>query len=229
MAHIHLPDGSLSIFWVIMYFIIAALLIFSIILWMKIKKIELTTEQKAMGGILAAVVFIISQIPIPAPWGGTHLNFTPLLGILAGPIIAVLVNIIVNILSALIGHGAWSILGANIILYSLESITAWFIYKKLRQRGEEEEDKMSRFTAASIATVIALIVGTATLTLMIGIAGIQGVHEPGLELMIELWLLNAINLIVGVIETLLTGYIIEYIGKVKPDYINAEEVKSSNE
>jgi len=226
MAHIHLPDGSFSIFWVIIYFIIAALLIFSIILWMKIKKIELTTEQKAMAGILAAVVFIISQIPIPAPWGGTHLNFTPLLGILAGPIIAVLVIIIVNIFSALIGHGAWSIMGANIILYSVESITAWFIYKILRQRGAEEEDKIKRFTAATVATGIALIVGTAVLTLMIGIAGIQGVHEPGFELMMELWFLNAINLIVGVIEAILTGYIIEYIGKVRPDYINAEKVDS---
>jgi cobalt/nickel transport system permease protein len=224
MAHIHLPDGSFSIIWVVIYFTIAALLIISIIIWMKLNKIQLTTEQKALAGILAAVVFITTQIPIPAPWGGTHLNFTPLLGILAGPVIAILVVIVVNIFSALIGHGAWSILGANTVLYFIESIVGWFIYKKLRQRGENEEDKIKRFTAATIATGIALIVGTVTLTLMIGLAGIQGVSEPGLELMMDLWLLNAINLIVGAIEAILTGYIIDYIGKVRPDFINAEEV-----
>ncbi|MBD3255894.1 MAG: ECF transporter S component [Candidatus Lokiarchaeota archaeon] len=223
MAHIHLPDGSFSILWVTIYFILAILLILSIIVWMKIKGKELTTEQKAMAGILAAVVFIFTQIPIPAPWGGTHLNFTPLLGILAGPFIAVLVNIVVNIFSALIGHGAWSLLGANTIIYSAESISAWYIYKTLRKRKNEEE-KIRRFTAALVATGMALIIGTLLLTVMVGIAGVQGVHEPGLELMTHLWLLNTINLIVGAVEAIITGYIIEYIGKVRPNYISSEEV-----
>lgn len=222
MAHIHLPDGSFSIEWVIIYFIIAVVLILSVLIWMRLKKIELTAEQKAMAGILAAVVFIITQIPIPAPWGGTHLNFTPLLGILAGPVIGILVAIIVNIFSALIGHGAWSILGANIILYSSELLIAWLIYKLLWGRRTKEEEKINRFANATIATGIALIIGTVLLTLMVGIAGIQDVQEPGLELIIDLWLLNAVNLIVGIIEAFLTGFIIDYIGKVKPNYIHAE-------
>jgi len=222
MAHIHLYDGHISLVWVIIYFTIAALIILSIIIWMKLKSVEITTEQKAMAGILAAVVFIITQIPVPAPWGGTHLNFTPLLGILAGPFISVIVIIIVTIFSALIGHGAWTIMGANIVLYSTEAILGWYIYKILRKRARNGEEKMNRFTAATIATGISLIAGTALLTVMIGLAGIQGVHEPGIELMIDLWLLNAVNLIVGAVETVITGFIIEYIGKARPDYINSE-------
>jgi cobalt/nickel transport system permease protein len=221
VAHIHLPDGSFTLTWVLIYFTIAAIMIILVVLWMKIKKIKLTTEQKAMAGILAALMFVITQIPIPAPWGGTHLNFTSLLGIMAGPFIALIVDIVVNIFSALIGHGGWTILGANIILYYTESFSGWFIYKFLR-RNKIEENKMSRFAAATIATAISLTFGTFLLTIMIGIAGINGVAEPGLDLISKLWLLNAINLIVGAIEAILTGYIIEFIGKIRPDYISAD-------
>ena len=224
MAHIHLPDGSFSLLWVVIYFVMAALLVIIILAWMKIKGEKLSTEQKATAGILAALQFVISQIPIPAPWGGTHLNFTPLLGIMAGPLIAVIVIVVVNIFSALIGHGAWTILGANIILYSVESISAYYLYKFLRNRFD-----IRRFISASIATGIALIISTLTLTLMIGVAGIQGVHEPGIELMYSLWLLNAINLIVGAVEAFLTGFIIDYIGKVRPDYISAEKKEGGDE
>jgi cobalt/nickel transport system permease protein len=221
MAHIHLPDGSFTLTWVLIYFTIAAILIISVVLWMKIKKIKFTVEQKAMAGILAALMFVITQIPIPAPWGGTHLDFAPLLGIMAGPFIALIVVIIVNIFSALIGHGGWSILGANIILYYSESFSGWIIYKILR-KNKIEEKKMKRFTAATIATGIALTIGTFLLTVMIGIAGINGVAEPGLDLMAKLWFLNAINLIVGAVEAIITGYIIDFIGKIRPDYITAD-------
>jgi cobalt/nickel transport system permease protein len=140
---------------------------------------------------------------------------------MAGPFISLFVVIIVNLFSALIGHGAWSILGANITLYYIESFSGWFIYKLLR-RNKIEEKKLRRFTAATIATGISLTIGTVLLTIMIGIAGINGVAEPGLDLMAKLWLLNAINLIVGAVEAIITGYIIDYIGKVRPDYISAD-------
>jgi cobalt/nickel transport system permease protein len=227
MAHIHLPDGSFSMFWVIFYFILTGCLVLLVFYWMRKKQIKLSTEQKAMAGILAALAFILTQIPIPAPWGGTHLNFTPLLGILAGPLISVLVNIVVNLFSALIGHGAWSIMGANIMLYSVESILAWFIYKYLSKRSSNENTQ-GRFLHATIAVGITLLLSTVLLSLMIGVAGIQGVEEPGLELFLDLWLLNAVNLIVGAIEAVLTGFIVSYIGKVRPDYISAE-VQSINE
>jgi len=216
MAHIHLPDGSFSLEWVIIYSIAAAVLIIAVLLWVRSKE-ELSTEQKAISGVMAAIVFVITQIPIPAPWGGTHLNFTPLLGIIVGPALAVIVSIVVNILSAAIGHGGWTIIGPNIIIYSVESIVAWFIYKILRAK------EINRFNSAAISTGLALVVGTLLLTLLIGIAGIQGSNMTGIELMGALWLLNAINLIVGAIEAVITGLIIDYIGKIRPDYIEAEK------
>jgi hypothetical protein len=56
--------------------------------------------------------FAIFQVNIPFA-GGVHMNLTPLIGILAGPSIGSLIVLIVNILSAAIGHGGWGLIGAN--------------------------------------------------------------------------------------------------------------------
>ncbi|MCZ7401158.1 MAG: energy-coupling factor ABC transporter permease, partial [Candidatus Methanoperedens sp.] len=95
MAHIHLPDGTFSIKWVITWWIIAIIIVGLCLYWLKkVKKID--NRKITMAAMLTAASFAIFQVNIPL-FGGVHMNLTPLIGILAGPAIGGIIVLIVNI------------------------------------------------------------------------------------------------------------------------------------
>src|SRR5665811_1822058 len=123
MAHIHLPDGTFSIKWVITWWIIALIIVGLCLYWLKkVKKIE--NRKITMAAMLTAASFAIFQVNIPL-FGGVHINLTPLIGILVGPAIGGIIVLIVNILSAAIGHGGWGLIGANILVNMTEVTVAY--------------------------------------------------------------------------------------------------------
>ncbi len=109
VAHIHLEDGSFTLFWVIVWWAIALLLISAALFW--VRSVKKTDNRKiTLAAFCTAAAFAIFQVSIPL-FGGVPLNLTPLIGILAGPAIGSFVVLIINILSAAIGHGGWGMIG----------------------------------------------------------------------------------------------------------------------
>lgn len=85
MAHIHLPDGAFSLQWVITWFA-ASLALMGVLVWRYRKTSNIDVSKLSTASILTALAFAIFQIEIPL-FGGVHLNLTPLLGILLGPVL----------------------------------------------------------------------------------------------------------------------------------------------
>ena len=85
MAHIHLEDGSFTLTWVLVWWLIALAGI-GIALWLLRAEGKKNTKIVTIAAFLTAAVFVVSQIEIPL-FGGVHLNLTPLVGILAGPVL----------------------------------------------------------------------------------------------------------------------------------------------
>jgi len=211
MAHIHLEDGSFSLLWVIFWWLCAALVIgFS--LW----RIRRQGEQKGRAIILAAfctaAAFAIFQIEIPV-FGGVHMNLTPLIGILTGPFIGSLVVLIVNILSAAIGHGGFGLIGANTLINVVEVAAGYLLYRMMKDlvRGT--------FARAGIATFIALFAGNVAMIAIILVSGIQGVTQSPGQVLYGLSLIALINMGVAVIEAIITGFAIDFLQKVRPDLL----------
>lgn len=67
----------------------------------------------------AAAAFAVFQVNVPV-FGGVHLSLTALVGILVGPALGAIVAFVVNVLSVLLGHGAWGFLGANTLVAVLD-------------------------------------------------------------------------------------------------------------
>ena len=130
MAHIHLEDGSFSLSWVLIWWI-AALLLISVALWSLRSKGSKNQKQITIAAFVAAAAFAVFQINIPL-FGGVHLNLTPLIGILVGPVLGTLVILVINILSAAIGHGGWGLVGANVLINVSEVIVAYLIFRGFR-------------------------------------------------------------------------------------------------
>ena len=73
---------------------------------------------KPLVGLMTAVVFIISCMPVPVPTAGTcsHPCGTGISGILLGPVISVLITAAALLIQALfLAHGGLSTLGADIV------------------------------------------------------------------------------------------------------------------
>jgi cobalt/nickel transport system permease protein len=214
MAHIHLPDGVFSLQWVIVWWALA-LIVLTVALLVA-RRQTFTTQRLTAAALLAAVSFAIFQVNIPFA-GGVHMNLTPLIGILAGPAIGSLVVLVVNILSAAIGHGGWGLIGANSLVNISEVTSAYYLFYYATRRFE-------LFTRGAVAAFGGLLVGNVLSVLIIVISGIQGSALSGSALLVYILQVPLLNLIVAVGEAIVTGFVVEYLGRVRPDMLALRNV-----
>lgn len=211
MAHIHLEDGSFTLFWVLAWWI-AAICIVGIALYLLRSRTALDPRKITIAAFVTAAAFAIFQIQIPIA-GGVHLNLTPLVGILTGPVLGTLVVFIVNIFTAAIGHGGWGLIGANVLINFTEVVVAWLVYRGMKRVTTD------LFSQAGVATFAGLFVGNLVMIAIILVSGIQGVNQTTAQILTGLSLIAAVNMGVAVIEALFTGLMVAYIGKVRPDIL----------
>jgi len=214
MAHIHLPDGVFSLQWVIIWWALALMML--AIALLGARRQTFTTQRLTTAALLAAVSFAIFQVNIPFA-GGVHMNLTPLIGILAGPAIGSLVVLVVNILSAAIGHGGWGLIGANSLVNISEVTSAYYLFYYATRRFE-------LFTRGAVAAFGGLLVGNVLSVLIIVISGIQGSTLSGSALFVYILQVPLLNLIVAVGEAIVTGFVVEYLGRVRPDMLALRKV-----
>lgn len=211
MAHIHLPDGSFTLLWVLVWWICALTLIGAAI--RLAKKGGLDGRKITVSAFVTAAAFAVFLVEVPL-FGGVHLNLTPLIGILVGPVLGSLVVFIVNILSAATGHGGWGLIGANILVNFSEVMIAWLTFRGLKQVTG------NLFSRAGIATFAGLFAGNLVLVAILLISGIQGVSQPLPQVLAGLSLIMAVNMATAILEAFLTGFMVEYIGRVRPGLLN---------
>lgn len=117
-AHaMHISEGILPFNWALLWFVLAAPFV-GYGLYRLRKMSEQDLSFKPLVGLMTAVVFIISCMPVPVPSAGTcsHPCGTGISGILLGPVISVLITAAALLIQALfLAHGGLSTLGADIM------------------------------------------------------------------------------------------------------------------
>ena len=113
----HISEGILPFNWAALWFVIA--LPFVAYGMKRLKTLSQDDPSfKPLIGLMAAIVFVISLMPIPVPTAGTcsHPGVTAIPAILVGPSISVLVTAVALLIQALfIAHGGLSTWGADIV------------------------------------------------------------------------------------------------------------------
>jgi len=136
-AHaMHISEGILPFNWAALWFVVA--LPFAALGLYRLKKLSASDMSfKPLVGLMAAVVFIVSCMPVPVPTAGTcsHPCGTGLSAILLGPGISVLVASVALLIQALfLSHGGLSTLGANIVSMGIAgSFAAYLTFRLLRK------------------------------------------------------------------------------------------------
>ncbi len=131
----HISEGILPFNWAAFWFAIAIPFVaFGLYRLKKLSNSDLSF--KPLVGLMAAVVFIISCMPIPVPTAGTcsHPAGTGISGILLGPTISILVTAVALLIQALfLAHGGLSTWGADIVSMGVMGSFAGFLtFKTLR-------------------------------------------------------------------------------------------------
>ena len=218
MAHIHLEDGAFTPFWLIVWNLIA-LGIMALALAM-LKRQKASPRRLAVASMCAAVGFAVFQIEVPTPIGPAHMNFTPLIGILVGPSLGGVVVLVVNVFSAAIGHGGWGMIGPNSIVNVTEVVLGYYgfrLFKNGMKRGY--------FWSGLSSTVIALTVSSLLVVLIVGVSEIQGSTISREQTINNMLVLAALNVVTGVIEGVVTGYVVAFLGRVRPDLLAHHDVE----
>ena len=135
-AHaMHISEGILPWNWALLWFAVA--MPFAGYGLYRLKKLSSTDLSfKPLVGVIAAVVFIISCMPIPVPTAGTcsHPTGTGISGILLGPAISILITAAALLIQALfLAHGGLSTWGADIVSMGVVgSFAGYFTFRALR-------------------------------------------------------------------------------------------------
>jgi cobalt/nickel transport system permease protein len=215
MAHIHLEDGAFSPLWLLVWSAIAAILITIVLLANRRK--EIPPRKIAIAAMCASVGFAVFMVEVPTPVGPVHMNFTPLIGILAGPGMGSLVALVINIFGAAIGHGGWGMVGPNSIVNIVEVVIGYYAFRFFKTKT-----KTGDFWSGFSATTIALTISAFLVVLIVSVSEIQGSSLTRGETLNNMLILAIANIVTAVVEGIVTGYIVSFLGRVRPDLLVAE-------
>jgi cobalt/nickel transport system permease protein len=138
-AHaMHIAEGILPFDWAALWFVVAAPFFA-----LGIRRLNALAKEdlsfKPLVGLMAAVVFVISCMPIPVPTAGTcsHPCGTGIAAILVGPLVSVVITCVALLIQALfLAHGGLSTLGADIVSMGVVGSFAGFAaFRGLRRMG----------------------------------------------------------------------------------------------
>jgi cobalt/nickel transport system permease protein len=221
----HISEGILPFNWALFWYLVSLPF-----LALGIRRLQAAAKEdisfKPLVGLITAVVFVISCMPIPVPTAGTcsHPCGTAISAILLGPCVSVVVAAVALLIQALfLSHGGLTTLGANIMSMGIMgSFAGYFIFRTLRSL------RLSLGVAGFFAGIFADWVTYASTSAELA-AGIRGT-TPFFELFWQI-LLSFIptQLPLGILEGALTSGMIVLLYKKRPDLLVSMHVIKAEE
>jgi cobalt/nickel transport system permease protein len=212
----HISEGILPFSWSIFWFAVSLpFLAFGLKTLAVLSRTDLS--RKPLAGMMAAVVFVISCMPIPIPAAGTcsHPCGTGLAAVVLGPSLGVLVAAVALLIQALfLSHGGLTTWGANLFAMGVVgSFAGYFTFRATRLLGAGP-------VLAAFAAGVASDWGTYATTAMILAAGIKGSSAfwPLAGQIVLAFVPTQIPL--GIIEGAISAGMVSLLMKKRPDLLD---------
>lgn len=211
----HISEGILPLPWALLWFAVAAPFVV-----LGVRRLNTLAHEdlacKPLVGLLAAVVFIISCMPIPVPTAGTcsHPCGTAIAAILVGPLISVVISAVALLIQALVmAHGGLSTLGADIVSMGIVgSFAGYGVFRGLRAVGLSLG---AAAFAAGLTTDWATYLATSA-ELASGIRGTAEFLPLFLKIMIAF---IPTQLPLGLLEGAMTAGMVTLLARKRPDLL----------
>ncbi|MBI5740051.1 MAG: energy-coupling factor ABC transporter permease [Nitrospirae bacterium] len=214
-AAMHISEGILPMNWAAVWFAVAVPFV-----WYGMKRLgelsKIDLSFKPLAGLMAAIVFVISLMPIPVPTAGTcsHPGGTAIPAILLGPSITVLITGVALLVQALFfAHGGLSTWGADVVSMGVTGAFAGIaVFKVLRKMRAGLA--LSAFFAGLVSDWA--IYFTTSVELASGIMG----DEPFLPLFTKILIAFVpTQLPLGIVEGAMTAGMVKLIFKRRSDLL----------
>jgi len=211
----HISEGILPFNWAAFWYVLVIPFMF-----VGLKKLQKAAKDdlsfKPLVGLITAVVFIISCMPIPVPTAGTcsHPCGTAISAILLTPFVSVVVASVALLIQALfLSHGGITTLGANIMSMGIMgSFTGYLVFKLLRSMRINLA--ISGFFAGLLADWATYLATSVELSL-----GIRG-DAPFFPLFWKILLAFVpTQLPLGILEGAITSGMVVLLYKKRPDLL----------
>lgn len=174
-------------------------------------------ERVPRVGMLSATFFVASLIQVPAPGSVTsaHLLLNGLLGFLLGWHVFPALLTALFLQAILFGFGGLTVLGSNVCILGFSGLACHYLFRRMTYSGMSNRRAFTVGFGAGMLGVFlsALIAGTVLLMSDSGYISAAGI-------------LLLTHLPVMFIEGFVTGSIIAFIIKVRPDYFNHERLST---
>ncbi len=218
----HIPDGLLDPITIIVTWVI--IVIIMILGYFKMGKVFQKEDSDKLIpyiGVLAAVIFAFQFVNYPVP-GGTsgHLIGGTLIAVMLGPWASVIILFLVLVVQSLFGDGGILALGANTFnMGIIGGIIGFYIVviiaKILNKTSIKKEMKITIATATG--SYISILLASFICGIEISIAGAVpfGIAIPAMVY----W-----HVLIGIGEAIISGLIVFYIFRVKPEFITTESI-----
>ena len=235
MSHIHIPDGILPLWILILGWLLTSLFLFLSLKRIKKEDVSQKLPYVGMVSALMIIAMMIELVPI-----AYHLNFSVLAGIILGPSLAFISVFIVDMIIAMFGHGGITVVGLNSLVIGLEAVSGFYLFNIFLSIFK---NRNSRFYSAIIATICGLILST---ILMIGFISVTNVpvlnkvnsitvkldnsdkihtsvvnnsHERKINIYRFTKTILLMSTIGWLLESLMSGFIIKYLYKINPQIL----------
>jgi cobalt/nickel transport system permease protein len=211
----HISEGILPFSWALFWFL-ASTPFLALGLRTLARRSEADLASKPLVGMVAAVVFVISCMPIPVPLAGTcsHPCGTGLAAVLLGPALGVVAAAVALLIQALfLSHGGLSTWGANLFSMGvMGSFAGYAAFRGLRLAG-------LGLVAAAFGAGLVADWATYAGTAMIMAAGIRGA-SPFWPLAANIALAFVpTQLPLGLVEGAITAGMVSLLRKKRPDLL----------
>lgn len=211
----HISEGILPFGWAFFWFVLSTPFVaYGLYRLRRLSASDLSF--KPLVGLLAAVVFIISCMPVPVPTAGTcsHPCGTGLSGILVGPGVSILITAVALIIQALfLAHGGLSTLGADIVSMGIMGSFAGFATFRLL-RGLRLSIAIAGFAAGLLADWATYIATSVELAL-----GIRGDAAFGPLFWKILIAFVPTQLPLGILEGAMSAGMVMLLYRKRPDLL----------
>ena len=168
---------------------------------------KLDYERVPRVAVLSSAFFVASLIHVPVGPSSTHLILNGLVGIILGwaSFPAILVGLILQ--AVLFQFGGFTTLGVNTVNMALPAVIVWLLFNSYVQKSKGTALFLVGFGAGFLAVVLSSIFTSLSLLL------------SGSEFLNAARLIVISNVPVMVIEGTITGSIIVFLKKVKPEIL----------
>ncbi|NIP39170.1 MAG: energy-coupling factor ABC transporter permease [Candidatus Dadabacteria bacterium] len=238
MSHIHIPDGILPMWLLLLGWLITSFILFLCIKRVRKEDVALKLPYIGIVSAMMIVAMMLEIVPI-----GYHFNLSVIAGIILGPAMAFISVFIVDLIIAMFGHGGITVIGLNTLVIGTEAVAGYYLFHSLL--GVFKNVSNSHAVSASLATVCSLVLSCG---LMIGFvcasnldpsaekiekinkqnvflkeAGLDNhkghEHSHAIDAYRFSKMVVPLSIIGWILEALITGFVIKYIHRIRSPLI----------